>query len=220
MRAYENRVDELEAGRVGRPGGTKATVNSSDFATRGDYDAIQSELELRDIASQLRRAVPPGASSRADRLFDALYGELDTLLTRVDAGGDGWGRRLRGDARKRKRAAVEGLRGPAPRRVRRPLHALQSAAEAVEPEPRAIGPRDGGARAAHGAVAIAGDVPAERETYEYFFRERSRPRDGFIGFDAAGPVVDSPARRSQAPHPHAPALARPERTRGSQRGLR
>ena len=91
MRAYENRVDELEAGRVGRPGGTKATVNSSDFATRGDYDAIQSELELRDIASQLRRAVPPGASSRADRLFDALYGELDTLLTRVDAGGDDGG---------------------------------------------------------------------------------------------------------------------------------
>jgi len=91
MRAYENRVDELEqARRVGRPGGTKTTINSavSDFATRGDYDAIQSELELRDVASQLRRAVPPGASARADRLFDALYGELDTLLrgTRGDEG--------------------------------------------------------------------------------------------------------------------------------------
>ena len=91
MRAYENRVDELEQGRrVGRPGGTKTTINSaaSDFATRGDYDAIQSELELRDVASQLRRAVPPGASARADRLFDALYGELDTLLrgTRGDEG--------------------------------------------------------------------------------------------------------------------------------------
>ena len=91
MRAYENRVDELEqARRVGRPGGTKTTINSaaSDFATRGDYDAMQSELELRDVASQLRRAVPPGASARADRLFDALYGELDTLLrgTRGDEG--------------------------------------------------------------------------------------------------------------------------------------
>ena len=92
MRAYENRVDELESARVGRPGGTKATINSAEaFATRGDYDAIQSELELRDIASQLRRAVPPGASARADRLFDALYGELDTLLRRA-GGGDEVGR--------------------------------------------------------------------------------------------------------------------------------
>ena len=92
MRAYENRVDELERARVGRPGGTKATINSAEaFATRGDYDAIQSELELRDIASQLRRAVPPGASARADRLFDALYGELDTLLRRA-GGGDEVGR--------------------------------------------------------------------------------------------------------------------------------
>ncbi len=93
MRAYENRVDELERARVGRPGGTKATINSAEaFATRGDYDAMQSELELRDIASQLRRAVPPGASARADRLFDALYGELDTLLRRVggdEGGGEG-----------------------------------------------------------------------------------------------------------------------------------
>ena len=76
--------------------------------------------------------------------------------------------------------------------------------EDVEPKPRAAEPRDGGARRAHGALQIAGDVAATGGA------RANRGSGG--GGGGAGAISHAPAGRPQASHPRAKRRRSTERT--------
>ena len=186
------------AGRVGGPGGTKTTINSaaSDFATRGDYDAMQSELELRGVKPRLRRAVPPGvrrggravrrAVRRAGHAAERYAGdEGNPRGRRGSRGADRAGGGSRGAITSTSEGVFVRRRWERSIVVRKPSG---SRPEAVEPEPRAAEPRDGGARRAHGALQVTATSR----------RPGRRPANGR---NLAGPVSHAPEGSSPSVSP-------------------